>query len=124
MKISEDKFYELKDSTQNLEEKMRETVEERNKLQTKLKQTEQELEKLETINERARELFAPSVNSEKKSDENICGICFEDFDDSVRKQKIFNPCGHVACNKCAPIILNTECHICRETVKNLIPYYG
>ena len=120
MKTSEDNFYELKDSTQNLQEKLSATMEERDKLQVYLNQTEQKLKKLENITERARELFGPSVISEKESDEDICGICFEDFDNSSRKRKIFNPCGHAACSICATIILNSDCHICRKPVENLI----
>ena len=120
MKTSEDNFYELKDSTQNLQEKLSATMEERDKLQVYLNQTEQKLKKLENITERARELFGPSLISEKESGEDICGICFEDFDTSSRKRKIFNPCGHAACSICATIILDSECHICRKPVGNLI----
>ena len=123
MKTSEDNFYELKNSTQNLEEQLSESMEERDKLQVNLNQTEQKLKELENITERARELFGSSVMSEKESNEDICGICFEDFDNSSRKRKIFNPCGHAACSICATVILNSGCHICRTSVKNLIPSF-
>ena len=98
-------------------------MEERDKLQVNLIQTEQKLKELENITDRARQLLGPSVMSEKEPNEDICGICFEDFDNSSRKRKIFNPCGHAACNKCATTILNSGCHICRTSVKNLIPSF-
>ena len=123
MNNSEDNFYDLKNTTQNLEEQLSKSMEERDKLQVNLIQTEQKLKELENITDRARQLLGPSVMSEKEPNEDICGICFEDFDNSSRKRKIFNPCGHAACSTCATTILNSGCHICRTSVKNLIPSF-
>ena len=134
LKSSEDSFYELQnlfneqkeffhESTRDIQEKLSDSLKERDKLQRNLGQTEEKLKKLEIITERARELFGPSVSSEKESGESICGICFEAFDDFDRKRKTFIPCGHVACGTCAPKILASDCHICRKTVESLITLF-
>ena len=70
-------------------------MKERDKLKVNLNQTEQKLKQLENITERARKLFGPSVMHEKESNEkDVCGICFEDFDNSSHKRNFLSmwPC--------------------------------
>ena len=123
LKSSEDAFYELKESTQELQEKLGTSLKERDKLQVKLAETEEKHKQLETLTERARELFGPPI-SEKTSTQDICGICFEEFDDSDRRRKLFNPCGHTACNVCVAKIPVSNCYMCRKTVENLVtPFF-
>ena len=134
LKSSEDSFYELQnlfneqkesfhESTRDIQEKLSDSLKERDKLQRNLGHTEDKLKKLEIITERARELIGPSMPSEKESEENICGIRFEAYDNSDRKRKLFNPCGHVACGICAAKILASDCHSCRKTVESLITHF-
>ena len=120
LKTSEDAFHELKESTQDLQEKLSTSIKERDKLQVILAETEEKNKKLETLTERARELFGPPNNSEKTSTQDICGICFEEFDDSDRRRKLFNPCGHTACNTCVTKKPVSNCYMCRKTVESLV----
>ena len=135
MKKSEDSFYELKDSTHELEERLTATLEEKDSLQAELDQTKSALNELQSITDKARNLFGSSTiltGGKTKSmtkrdifnpDENVCGICFEDYDETDHKRKVFNPCGHAACSTCATLLLNSKCHICRNSVESLIPFY-
>ena len=133
LKKSEDSFYELKDSTDELKERLTAVLEEKDSLQADLDKTESAFNELQSITEKARELLGSpailtggktnSMTGENLGENPVCGICFEDYDETDHKRKIFNPCGHVACRTCATKLLNSYCHICRESVDSLIPFY-
>ena len=111
MKKSEDHALEL-------EVQLIDATSEKDSLKLKLDQAEAKLKKLEIITERVRELFGPFEIP--TDDNNNCGICLENFDEIDHKQKIFNPCGHVACGKCAIRFVNSDCPYCRKLVKTVI----
>ena len=133
LKKSEDSFYELKDSTHELEERLTAALEEKDSLQADLNKTKSAFNELQSITEKARELFGPSpiltggktdsITENCPGENPVCGICFEDYDETDHKRKVFNPCGHAACSSCATIFLNSNCHICRSSVESLIPFY-
>lgn len=59
----------------------------------------------------------------KKSDDEICSICLENFE-NINSQDVLS-CGHTFHNECLLKCLNkTECYNCKETKYNTYESYG
>ena len=48
---------------------------------------------------------------------NVCNIC-----DKQKHLRVFNPCGHTACNTCSKKLQNV-CHICRSDIESVLKLF-